>query len=175
MNTLNRLRAAPQPAPTVISTRWSIRSPLFRSAKLPEVVSTSGTSPGAEMQKLHLKVRNLPIRNLQMRMPGVSSPDLPPLVLSRIPLRVFLSIRVPQVVSEWRINCYRAPGEPPLRFQPHPVRTGRFQMSQRRTHFQTPPTFTARWDGRWTGVSGLVGPACSRRQAFQMGGKVAKK
>jgi hypothetical protein len=51
------------------------------------------------MQKLHLKVRNLLIRNLQMRMPGVSSPALPPFAPSRIPFRLSLSIRVPQILS----------------------------------------------------------------------------
>jgi hypothetical protein len=33
---------------------------------------------GGEVQMLHLKVRDLPIRNLQMRLPGVSSPAISP-------------------------------------------------------------------------------------------------
>ena len=53
-------------------------------------------STGAEMQMLHLKVRNLPIRNLQMRLPGMSSPAIPPLAPCRIALSV---IRVGPVPS----------------------------------------------------------------------------
>jgi hypothetical protein len=62
-----------------------------------------------------------------------------------------------------------------LRFQSHPVRTGRFQMPQRHIRLRPQPVFTARWDGRCTGVSGLVGPARSRCPALQIDGKVAKE
>jgi hypothetical protein len=69
-------------APTVINTRWSIRSPAISTPKLREAVSPKREFTGAEMQKLHLKVRNLPIRNLQMWLPGVSCPAIPPLAPS---------------------------------------------------------------------------------------------
>ena len=50
------------------------------------------------MQMLHLKMRNLPNRDLQMWLPGVSSAAIPPLAPLRIPLCLFLSITVPQVL-----------------------------------------------------------------------------
>ena len=77
----------------------------------------------------------------------------------RIALCLFPGMRVPQIpmpCREWRINCYTGPGEPPLRFQPHPVRTGRFQMPQRRISLRAQPAFTAQWDGWCTSASGLV-------------------
>ena len=76
---INRGQTLNERAPTVSSTRWSItRSAVstpeaFRSSAGPRGVT------GADMQKLHLKVRNLPVRGLQMRLPGVSPPALPPL------------------------------------------------------------------------------------------------
>jgi hypothetical protein len=50
------------------------------------------------MQRLHLKVRNLPTRNLQMRLLGTPSPAVPPLAPPRIALCLFLGICALQVL-----------------------------------------------------------------------------
>jgi hypothetical protein len=100
-----------------------------------------------EMQNLHLKVRNLPIRNLQMRLPGVSSPAIPPLAPSRIALCLFLSIRVPQILLRVAHQLLQRTGRFAVAL-PTASSSNRPLPNVATAHsLRTQPTFTARWDG----------------------------
>jgi hypothetical protein len=72
----------------------------------------------------------------------------------------------------WRINCYRGHGDSPLRFEPHPVRAGRFQTSQWRVCIPVGPTFTEQWDFQGQVASSLACPARSSCPALQIDGEV---
>jgi hypothetical protein len=122
--TLNTHRASSLSAPTVISTRWSIRCSAVSKPKASRSSVGKQDFTGAEMQKLHLKVPNLPVRNLQMPLPGVSSPALPPLAPSRIPFRLFRSIRVPQILLRMAHQLLQRKGRPAI-VLPTASRSGR--------------------------------------------------